>query len=125
MAWALGNMTTPHLRRLKEEGKNVLQLNAELRTEKFHFEFLAERLQKDYDNLLGGHKRWREEAVMLNRVLKVLEDFINKEMKMTAKDTRLAKLARRIAKASNESSSAIRADSGRGAERERWKTLRL
>ena len=89
MAWAIGNVSTAHLRRLKSEGKNICQLIAELRSEKFSVEFELERLQKDHEGLRGGHKRWREEAVMLHRVREILEAFINKEMKMTAKDPRL------------------------------------
>jgi hypothetical protein len=101
MTWAIGNVSTAHLRRLKSEGKNICQLIAELRSEKFSADFALERLQKDHEGLRGGHKRWREEAVMLHRVREILEAFINKEMKMTAKDPRLKRLARQIAKVSN------------------------
>jgi len=101
MTWAIGNVSTTNLRRLKSEGKNICQLIAELRSEKFSVEFALERLQKDHEGLRRGHKRWREEAVMLHRVREILEAFINKEIKMTAKDPRLKRLARQIAKVSN------------------------
>lgn len=104
MSWALGNMSTAHLRRIKERGKNVIDLFHELRLEKITAEFDLERLQKDHEGLRGGHTRWREEAIMQHKVREVLEAFINKEMKMTAKDPRLKKLARQIAKIPNSSS---------------------
>ena len=48
-----------------------------------------------------GNRRWREEAQKQARIVAVLEAFINAEMKMTAKDPRIKRLARLIAKASN------------------------
>ena len=72
-----------------------------LRLEKKFADFEIERLKKDNDGIYEGNRRWREEAQKQARIAEVLEAFINKEMKMTAKDPRVKRLARLIAKASN------------------------
>ena len=60
-------VSTDHLRRLLAQDETVCQMVARLRQEKQSAQFALERLQTDYDGLLGGHKRWREEAVSLHR----------------------------------------------------------
>ena len=51
----------------KQQTENICQMVARLRQEKQSAQFAVERLQKDYDGLLVGHKRWREEAVSLHK----------------------------------------------------------
>jgi hypothetical protein len=92
---------TEELHKLKGLGETICKMVQRLRQEKLFDGFEIERLKKDNDGIYEGNRRWREEAQKQARIVEVLEAFINAEMRMTAKDPRVKRLARLIAKASN------------------------
>lgn len=101
VVWAMTGVQTKELRKLKGLGETIVKMVQRLRQEKMFAEFEVERLKNHNRDLYGGNQRWREEAQKQARIVGVLEAFINKEMRMTAKDPRIKRLARLIAKASN------------------------
>jgi hypothetical protein len=101
VTWAMTGVRTEELHKLKGLGETICKMVQRLRQEKLFAGFEIERLKKDNDGIYEGNRRWREEAQKQARIVAVLEAFINAEMKMTAKDPRIKRLARLIAKASN------------------------